>query len=55
VPIRELDDHIVGEGVSGPVTRAIQTVYVDALHGRADRYRDWLDVVDVPSRTAATG
>ena len=55
VPIRELDDHTVGDGVSGPVTRAIQTVYVDALHGRADRYRDWLDVVDVPSRSAATG
>ena len=30
-------------------------VFVDALHGRVDRYREWLDVVEVPSRTAATG
>jgi branched-chain amino acid aminotransferase len=55
VPIRELDDHTVGEGVAGPITRAVQTVFVDALHGRVDRYREWLDVVAVPSRTAATG
>ncbi len=55
VPIRELDDHTVGEGVAGPITRAIQSVFVDALHGRVDRYRGWLDVVEVPSRTAATG
>jgi branched-chain amino acid aminotransferase len=55
VPIRELDDHTVGEGVAGPITRGIQSVFVDALHGRVDRYREWLDVVDVPSRTAATG
>ncbi len=53
VPIRELDDHTVGEGVGGIITRAIQSVFVDALHGRVDRYREWLDVVEVPSRTAA--
>ena len=53
VPIRELDDHRVGEGVSGPITREIQSVLVDALHGRVDRYREWLDVVEVPSQTAA--
>ena len=35
------------------MTRAIQSVFVDALHGRVDRYREWLDVVEVPSRTAA--
>jgi branched-chain amino acid aminotransferase len=56
VPIRELDDHTVGEGTGGgTITRAIQSVFVDALHGRVDRYRDWLDVVEVPSRSAATG
>ena len=53
VPIRELDDHRVGEGVSGPITREIQSVFVDALHGRVDRYREWRDVVEVPSQTAA--
>jgi branched-chain amino acid aminotransferase len=55
VPVREIDDHRIGEGGAGPVTRAVQTVYLDALHGRDDRYRDWLDVVKVPSRSAAAG
>jgi branched-chain amino acid aminotransferase len=53
VPVCEIDDHRIGEGVAGPVTRAIQTVFEAALHGRADRYREWLDVVKVPSRSAA--
>jgi branched-chain amino acid aminotransferase len=52
VPVREIDDHVIGEGVRGPVTRAVQTVFVDALHGRSERYREWLDIVQVPSRTA---
>jgi hypothetical protein len=28
-------------------------VYLDALHGRDERYRAWLDIVQMPSRTAA--
>jgi branched-chain amino acid aminotransferase len=55
VPVREIDDHTIGEGEAGSVTRAVQTVFVDALHGRDDRYLEWLDVVKVPSRTAAAG
>jgi branched-chain amino acid aminotransferase len=46
---------VIGEGVAGPVTRALQAVYSDALHGRDERYRQWLDIVQVPSRTAAGG
>ena len=53
VPVREIDDHVIGDGTSGPVTRAVQTVFLDALHGRSERYREWLDVVQMPSRTAA--
>ncbi|MGA9857478.1 MAG: branched-chain amino acid transaminase [Solirubrobacteraceae bacterium] len=53
VPVREIDDHTIGEGGRGAITAAVQTVFVDALHGRVDRYRDWLDVVKVPSRSAA--
>jgi len=50
VPIREIDDHTIGTGEPGPVTRAVQAVYEDAITGRADLYREWLDVVQVPSR-----
>jgi branched-chain amino acid aminotransferase len=52
VPVREVDDHTIGAGERGPVTAAIQATFVDALRGRADRYREWLDVVKVPSRTS---
>ncbi len=46
-PVREIDDHPLGE--PGPVTRAIQEVFHDALRGRVERYREWIDLVPVPS------
>jgi branched-chain amino acid aminotransferase len=52
VPVCEIDDQVIGTGVRGSVTAAVQTVFFDALHGRAERYREWLDVVEVPSRAA---
>jgi branched-chain amino acid aminotransferase len=50
-PLREIDDHAIGDGVPGPVTRDIQTAFDDALHGRSPQYADWLDLVPVPSGT----
>jgi branched-chain amino acid aminotransferase len=47
-PLREIDDIEVGP--PGPVTREIQRVFDDALHGRAPQYAEWLDVVPVPSK-----
>jgi len=44
-PIREIDNQAIGTGEPGPVTRAVQDVFEDALHGRSDRYADWLDIV----------
>ena len=49
VPVREIDDHQIGEGTPGPVTRELQRVHDDALHGRDPRYVDWLDVIEVPT------
>jgi branched-chain amino acid aminotransferase len=49
-PLREIDDLPVGAGEPGPVTRAIQQAFEDALHGRSDRYADWLDPVPQPAR-----
>jgi branched-chain amino acid aminotransferase len=51
-PVREVDDHPIGTGEPGPVTLAVQRVFEDALHGRDARYRDWLDIVQVPSKAA---
>ena len=47
-PVREIDDIAIGP--PGAVTKAIATVYDDALHGRAERYAKWLDPVPVPSK-----
>jgi branched-chain amino acid aminotransferase len=49
VPVREIDDHLIGGGERGPMTTALQRVFDDALHGRDPRYLEWLDAVTVAS------
>ena len=53
MPVREIDDIEIGP--PGEITRQIQKVYDDALHGRGPRYAEWLDVVPVPSRGVNAG
>jgi branched-chain amino acid aminotransferase len=45
VPVREIDDHRVGTGKPGEITRVLQAAFQDTIHGRSERYREWLDVV----------
>ena len=52
VPVREIDDHAIGGGEPGPITRDVQSVFDDALHGRDPRYAEWLDLVEVPAAPA---
>jgi branched-chain amino acid aminotransferase len=52
-PLREVDDHPVGSGEPGELTRAVQAAFEDALHGRSERYRDWLDPVPAELYEAA--
>ena len=40
-PIREIDDHVVGP--PGPVTQEIETAYLDTVHGRSERWSQWLE------------
>jgi branched-chain amino acid aminotransferase len=47
VPVREIDDHDIGR--PGEITCHVQAKFMDALHGRADEYLEWLDFVDVPA------
>jgi branched-chain amino acid aminotransferase len=51
-PVREIDDHAVGTGRPGEVTRGVQAAFEDALHGRSERYREWLDPVPVDDAAA---
>ena len=53
-PLREIDDRPVGDGQPGPITRDVQREFEDALHGRSDRYADWLDLVAAPAPSPAT-
>jgi branched-chain amino acid aminotransferase len=48
-PVREIDS--IELGPPGPITREIQAVFEDALHGRSERYAHWLDIVPIPART----
>jgi branched-chain amino acid aminotransferase len=54
VPVREVDDHVVGAGKPGEVTRVLQAAFDDAIHGRTERYREWLDPVGAPTSGAHT-
>jgi branched-chain amino acid aminotransferase len=40
-PIREVDDVVIGP--PGPVTREIQEAYLDTVHGRSERWSQWLE------------
>jgi branched-chain amino acid aminotransferase len=44
-PIREVDNRVIGNGTRGPITTRLQSLYFDAVHGRLDKYTNWLTVV----------
>ncbi len=44
-PIRELDNRAIGSGTRGPITQELQTLYFDVVHGKVDKYKDWLTLV----------
>ncbi len=46
VPIRSVDDRVIGEGKPGPITKAIQANYFGAVRGELSQYKEWLDFVN---------
>jgi branched-chain amino acid aminotransferase len=44
-PIRELDDRMIGDGLRGPITEKLQSLYFDYVHGRREDYPEWLTYV----------
>jgi branched-chain amino acid aminotransferase len=44
-PIRELDNRAIGHGKRGAITEKLQTVFFDAVAGRAPQYSHWLTIV----------
>jgi branched-chain amino acid aminotransferase len=43
-PIREVDGRTIGNG-QYPITKKIQQIYLDAIHGRIEEYKPWLSYV----------
>jgi branched-chain amino acid aminotransferase len=41
-PIRELDSRPIGLGSRGSITEQLQSDYFDLVHGRMDRFADWV-------------
>ena len=50
-PIRDVDDHVVGP--PGPVTVEIQGSYLDTVHGRSERWSQWLEYAPAAKTTQA--
>jgi len=45
LPIRELDNRVIGSGRRGPITTRLQNLYFDAVRGRGDAHPEWLTPV----------
>jgi branched-chain amino acid aminotransferase len=45
IGLREIDFRSIGDGKTGPVTRAIQKVFQEAVRGKSTKYQGWLDYV----------
>lgn len=45
IGLREIDFRRIGDGRTGPITRAMQRAYHDATEGRHPRSSEWLDYV----------
>jgi branched-chain amino acid aminotransferase len=52
-PIKEVDDRVIADGKPGTITRRIQEVFFDAVHGRVPRYSSWLAHVAAPAQSRA--
>ena len=42
VPIRELDNRVIGNGERGAITEKLQSMYFDLVRGKLTNYSDWL-------------
>ena len=46
IGLSEVDLRVIGDGKTGPVTRAIQKVFHDAIRGKLPQYDNWLVYVE---------
>jgi branched-chain amino acid aminotransferase len=46
VPLREVDDRLIGSGGRGPVTKELQQTFYAAVKGEVPAYDEWLEYVE---------
>jgi branched-chain amino acid aminotransferase len=46
VPIRAVDDRVIGDGTPGPITKRLQETFFATVRGEIDRYKDWVEHVN---------
>ena len=46
IGLSEIDFRTIGDGKTGPVTRAIQNVYHDLIRGKVAKYEEWCDYIE---------
>jgi len=46
IGLSEIDFRVIGEGKTGPITREIQKVFHDVIHGKNPHYEHWVDYVN---------
>ena len=45
VPIRELDNRVIGTGARGPITQKLQSRYLELVRGKRNEHAEWLAYV----------
>lgn len=44
--IKQLDDKVIGDGEIGPITAKLKDIFMDIVHGKNKKYKDWLSYVN---------
>jgi len=44
--IKQLDDKVIGNGKIGPITSKFKDIFMDIVHGKNEKYKNWLSYVN---------
>jgi branched-chain amino acid aminotransferase len=47
IGLREIDFRTVGDGKRGPITKSIQQAFDEIVHGKVQKFAQWLDYVNI--------
>jgi len=45
-PIKQVDKTTIGNGKIGPITKKLQQIFLDVVHGKNEKYKNWLSYVN---------